>query len=130
MALSQTIPPLTPLCQTVYPLSTSKHLAPKETHLGPSSPEAPAPRPGAAPAPRPQAGPSRLPALGLAGRGLRARPPSHVGGACARPPSCPLSPGVIKSEIPLPVTPVLWARADLHMKGPRRAWAFSFSHSQ
>ena len=46
------------------------------------------------------------------------------------PPARWLSLGVIKSEILLLVTPVLPARADLHMKGLRRAPAFSFSHSQ
>lgn len=84
----------------------------------------------------PRARPSRgSPAGGARGpgparAGLPARPPSDVGGVCAGPRSRPLSPGVIKSEILLLVTPVLRAPADLHMKGPRRAWAFSFSHSQ
>lgn len=106
--------------------------------LGPGSAEIKA-RPRKHP-PQPQPGPgpgeSLHPSQGSEGprarrgAGLLARPPSDEGGVCAQPPSCRLSLGVIKSEIHLLVTPVLLARADLHMKGLRRAWAFSFSHSQ
>lgn len=135
--------------KAVCPLSTSKRLGAKKPTwgpaprrhlrpcLGPGSAEIKArprkrpPRPWPDPGPGEQALPS--PRSGGPRPGRRGAPGAASlgrGWSLRRPRSRPLSPGVIKSEILLPVTPVLPARADLHMKGLRRVWAFSFSHSQ
>lgn len=108
--------------------------------LGPGSAEIKARPRRHPPQPRPDRARESLrgPAWGARGPGpseaqgsQRGLPPT---GWSLQPASLPpvrrLSLGVIKSEILLLVTPVLPARADLHMKGLRRAWAFSFSHSQ
>lgn len=146
LALSQTIAPYLLLCQSCLPsfrVQTSWRqrnplgaLLPGGTcasalaggqqkwRPGPGSAR-PRPRRAGAPQPAERGAPA-----GQARDSRRGLPRTRVESAAPGPRSRPLSPGVIKSEILLPVTPVLLARADLHMKGLRRAWAFSFSHSQ